>query len=77
MVQRSVRVLTGTGGAGIKQVNVTGASGAWPQWVQLTAAQFSTTGPTGQFLTVQAMNTGPSGGQSIKTVQIVGYVGPA
>ncbi len=77
MPQRSVRVIQGTGTAGLQQVNVTGASGAWPQLAQLTAAQANTFGPTGGFKTVQAINTGPSGGQSIKTVQIVGYVGPA
>ena len=77
MTQRSVRVTFGTGTAGLQQVNVTGASGSFPQWSQLTAAQANTFGPTGGFKTVQAVNTGASGGQEVKTVQIVGYVGPA
>ena len=73
---KSVRVSSGTGTIGLRQINVTGASGPWPQWVQLTAVQYAQ-GPTGNFETVQAMNTGPSGGVENKTVQIVGYVGPA
>lgn len=74
--QKQVRVVSGTGSPGIQQVNITGASGPWPQWQQLTAASFAL-GPTGSFQTVQAMNTGPSGGQENKTVQIVGYLGPS
>ena len=70
MAQYPVHVVSGTGAAGIQQVNVTGASGPYPQWTQVT-------GPTGGEKTVQAINTGPSGGQEIKTVQIVGYKGPA
>ena len=78
MAQKSVFVATGTGTPGIAQVNITGASGfsQWPQWTQLTKAQFAA-GPTGSFQTVQALNTGPSGGQENKTVQIVGYAGPS
>jgi hypothetical protein len=78
MAQKSVRVISGTGSQVLRQVNVTGASGfgQWPQWTQLTALQAGA-GPTGWYETVQAMNTGPSGGQENKTVQIVGYVGPA
>lgn len=78
MAQRLVRVIFGTGAPGIQQVTITGASGGLsrPQWAQLTAAQ-AIQGPTGTFLTVQAMNTGASGGQENKTVQIVGYAGPA
>lgn len=76
MAQKLVRVIGGTGSVGLQQVNITGASGSWPQWVQHTAIE-SSTGPTGRYQTVQAINTGPSGGHSIKTVQIVGYVGPA
>jgi hypothetical protein len=74
--QKSVRVVSGTGTTGIQQVNITGASGGlnWPQWVQLTAAQFAA-GPTGSFPTVQAMNTGGTGG--FRRVQIVGYLGPS
>jgi hypothetical protein len=78
MVQKSVRVIAGTGNFRLRQVSVTGASGFgnFPQWTQVTAAQ-AAAGPTGWYETVQAMNTGPSGGQENKTVQIVGYVGPA
>lgn len=76
MAQKLVRVISGTGAPGIRQITITGATGPWPQWQQLTAAQ-AIQGPTGQFATVQATNTGASGGQQIKTVQIVGYVGPA
>lgn len=74
--QKSVRVLSGTATAGVVQRNITGASGGqnWPQRVQLTAAQFAA-GPTGQFMTIQAMNTGATG--PFKTIQIVGYVGPS
>lgn len=73
--QKSVRVISGTGTANFRQVNITGASGPWPQWVQVTAVQYAR-GPTGMFEVVQAMNTGPSGGLENKTVQIVGYGGP-
>ena len=74
--QRSVRIISGTGTPGIRQINITGASGGlnWPQWKQLTAAQFAA-GPTGQFATYQAMNTGATG--PFKRVQIVGYLGPS
>ena len=76
--QKRVRVLSGTGRAELQQINITGASGRgqWPQWVQVTAAQ-AAQGPTGSYEVVQAFNTGPSGGVQIKTVQIVGYLGPS
>jgi len=76
MAQKSVRVLAGTGRAELQQVNITGASGPWPEWVQMVAGQYAT-GPTGSIQEVQAFNTGPSGGQSIKTVRIVNYLGPS
>lgn len=75
--QKQVRVLAGTGTLYLPQVSITGATGPqWPQWQQLTAAQFAA-GPTGQFETVQATNTGYSGGQENKTVSIPGYLGPS
>ena len=74
--QKQVRVTSGTGSFRFRQLNITGASGPWPQYQQLTALNYAK-GPTGAFETVQAVNTGPSGGASVKTVQIVGYVGPA
>ena len=73
--KKSVRVISGTGSAGIQQVNITGATGPnFRPWTQLTVAQFSG-GPTGQFKTVQAMNTGATG-SGIAIVSIPGYLGP-
>lgn len=75
MAQKSVRVVSGTGTLYLPQVTITGSTGPYPQWSQLTLAQFSA-GPTGTFPTVQATNTGYSGGQENKTVFISGYLGP-
>ena len=74
MTQLNVRVVSGTGAQGVPQVNITGASWA----VSIVDTDYvGIVGPTGSAKIVQAINTGPSGGQEIKTVQIAGYVSPA
>jgi hypothetical protein len=70
--RKNVRVIAGTGTAGIEQVRIyaspTGPTGTIPQWVQ----QAGFTGPTGTFKVVQQANTdGPTG--VLKRVIIDGF----
>ncbi len=71
--RKSIRVLSGTGSAGVQQVkilpNVTGPTGLFQQAVQLNGF----TGPTGTFKNVQNANTLVAG---MRQIIISGYVSP-